>query len=44
MTAESSRPSKAFMQMPCCALCIGTLGQTVIVSLIFKKTVATQLL
>lgn len=37
MTAESSRPSKAFMQIPRCSHSPGNLGQTVIISLIFKK-------
>lgn len=45
MTAEeSSRPSKAFMQMSHCSLSIRNLGQTVIISLIFLKNVVTQLL
>lgn len=37
MTAESSRPSEAFMQMSCCSVRPRNLGQTVTISLIFKE-------
>lgn len=37
MTGENSRPSEAFMQMSHYSLSSRNLGQTVIISLIFKK-------
>lgn len=45
MIAESSRPSKAFMQMSRCSLSTGNLGQTVIIAqFFFFLNVVTQLL